>query len=310
MVNLKIKLPDGFLDEEIRCDYTISSEMKKVWAVELDLLVEFDRVCKKNGIKYFASGGTMLGAVRHKGFIPWDDDIDLMMMRDDYNKLCSIASKEFIHPYFFQTEYSDEGSLRGHAQLRNSMTTGILKGEYAYRFGFNQGIFIDIFPLDSVIEDEKKFSIQSKKVERLKKIYGKFSSLTTRYSEINLGTGIKKNIKKSLHSLFGNFIYKFLNPQKYYKKFENECSKYNNENTKMISTLSFQFNNKQHFKYRKDYEELIEVPFEFLTIPIGKNYKHALKKRYGDYEKYVVGTSCHGDVIFDTDKPFTEYLNK
>ena len=105
MVSLNIKLPENFLDEEIRDDYVVSSQMKQVWAVELDLLNKILEVCKKYNIKIIASGGTLLGAVRHKGFIPWDDDIDLMMMRDQYDKLCDVAEKEFKYPYFFQTEY-------------------------------------------------------------------------------------------------------------------------------------------------------------------------------------------------------------
>ena len=129
MVSLNIKLPENFLDEEIRDDYVVSSQMKQVWAVELDLLNKILEVCKKYNIKIIASGGTLLGAVRHKGFIPWDDDIDLMMMRDQYDKLCDVAEKEFTYPYFFQTEYTDPGSMRGHAQLRNSQTTGILNVE-------------------------------------------------------------------------------------------------------------------------------------------------------------------------------------
>ena len=119
MVDLNIVLPDGFLNEEVRCGYTVTKQMKEVWAVELDMLEKLLSVCKKHDIKIFASGGTMLGAVRHQGFIPWDDDIDMMMFRDDYEKLCKVAQEEFEYPYFFQTEYTDVGSLRGHAQLRN-----------------------------------------------------------------------------------------------------------------------------------------------------------------------------------------------
>ena len=118
MVKLNINLPQNFLDEETRCGFTISEKLKEVWAVELDLLSEFDRVCKKYGIKYIASGGTMLGAARHHGFIPWDDDVDLMMMRDEYDKLCEIAPTEFKHPYFFQTEDTDPGFMRYFARLR------------------------------------------------------------------------------------------------------------------------------------------------------------------------------------------------
>ena len=157
---IKIHLPDGFLDEEIRNGYTISHEMKEIWAVELDLLVEFDRVCKENGLKYFASCGTKLGAVRHHGFIPWDDDVDVMMLRDEYDKLCKIAPQLFAYPYFFQTEETDKGSARGHAQLRNSKTTAILKSEARMCYKYNQGIFLDIFPLDNIPDDEKLFEEQ------------------------------------------------------------------------------------------------------------------------------------------------------
>ena len=153
---IKIDLPDAFLKEEIRCEYMITPEKKAVWAVELDLLTEFDRVCKKNNIKYCADGGTLLGAVRHKGFIPWDDDIDLAMLRSEYEKLCEVAPKEFKEPYFFQTDKTDIDYARGHAQLRNSRTTGILKSEMGTGCKFNQGIFIDIFPFDAVPEDEKE----------------------------------------------------------------------------------------------------------------------------------------------------------
>lgn len=307
MVDIKLQLPDGFLNEEERCGYKISSKMKEVWAIQLDLLVEFDRVCKKHGIKYFASGGTMLGAVRHKGYIPWDDDIDLMMMRSEYNKLCKVASKAFSHPYFFQTEYTDHGSLRGHAQLRNSLTTAILQSEKDKKYSFNQGIFIDIFPLDAVTEDEQAFQEQYKRVMSLRKKIFRYASLTTRYYEPEKMT-FKLKLKALVHKFCGSFISKCFSPTKYYKMFENECQRYNSQETKMISTLSFQFNNKQHFKYRDDYSELIEVPFEFITIPIGKNYDHALTVRYGNYKEFVVGTSCHGDVILDTDVPYTEYL--
>jgi lipopolysaccharide cholinephosphotransferase len=122
MVDLKIKLPKGFLDEEIRCDHLVTKKMKEIWAVELDLLAEFQRVCDKYGIKYYASGGTLLGAVRHRGFIPWDDDLDIEMLRSDYIKLCQIGPKEFKYPYVFKNEFTESGSCMGSSKLRNCQT--------------------------------------------------------------------------------------------------------------------------------------------------------------------------------------------
>ena len=107
MVPLKLQIDSSFFLQEERDNYVVSPKMKKIWAVELDLLNEFARVCEENGLKWFAHAGTMLGAVRHKGFIPWDDDIDLIMPREDYERFCRIAPVAFSNPYFFQNEQTD-----------------------------------------------------------------------------------------------------------------------------------------------------------------------------------------------------------
>ena len=86
---------DSFTQPEIRCGYYVSDSMKKVWAIELDLIRKFVEVCDKHGLRYFMDGGTLLGAVRHQGFIPWDDDADMIMPREDYNKLWYVAAEEF-----------------------------------------------------------------------------------------------------------------------------------------------------------------------------------------------------------------------
>ena len=306
MQKLRIELPDNFLQEEVRCDYTVSTEMKKVWAVELDLLVVLLDVCKKHGIKIFASGGTLLGAVRHSGFIPWDDDIDMMMFREDYEKLCKVADEEFRYPYFFQTEYTDPGSLRGHAQLRNSETTAILKNEEGI-VKFNQGIFIDIFPLDVVIDDEEKFEKQYHNARRYKKLAKLFSKLSTRYVPTK-NNHTKRVFKHMLYLMTQGIICRFKLEERSYHKFEQECQKYNDVLTERVSTLSFQFANRQHFKYRKDFENIINLPFEFIEIPVGEDYDHALQQRYGEYKTIVKGASCHGAVIFDTESSYMKYL--
>ena len=97
----------SFLEEELRSGYLVSSKMKKIWAVQLDLLEQIKHVCSRYHLTYYADSGTLLGAVRHKGYIPWDDDIDIVMKRSDYNKLIEIAPIEFKKPYFLQSAHSE-----------------------------------------------------------------------------------------------------------------------------------------------------------------------------------------------------------
>ena len=92
-MNEDYAIPPDFYNEEIRCGYNIKNNVKKIWAIQLDLLDHLLSVCKKYEIRIFVFAGTLLGAVRHKGFIPWDDDIDVCLLKDDYENLLSVASQ-------------------------------------------------------------------------------------------------------------------------------------------------------------------------------------------------------------------------
>lgn len=310
MIKQELNFPEKFYKEEVRNDYKISSEMKKIWSVELDLFNQLDKICKKHNITYYADGGTLLGAVRHHGFIPWDDDMDFMMYRDDFEKLCSVAS-EFKEPYFFQTEETDPGSLRCHAQLRNSNTTGILKFEKDKKYPFNQGIFIDIFPLDNVPENRnerldfvnklKKLRVQAREYYDFN--YGfatkqKITGFHTLWQRINFPN--KKRKYKKLFKVYGE-----KNP--YYKEYKEQITKYKNS-TKYVMDIAIHDDNKmlssQYFGKPK------YVPFEMVKMPIPENYDSILKKYYGDWHKLIRGQNIHGGCIFDAKTPYNQYLNR
>ena len=298
-MNIKLSLPASFLEEEVRCDYTVSKEMKKVWAVELDLLAEFQRVCKLHNLKYSVCGGTLLGAIRHKGFIPWDDDIDVMMMRDEYEKLCKLAN-EFKHPYFFQTEETDSGSLRGHAQLRNSQTTGILKHELKWKRPFNQGIFIDIFPLDNCPDNQTIFKLGGYLSKFLKKCSSLFANISVRHDNKNDNVFVRL-----LHKIFYP-INKWL-MDVFYHAFEFVVKNIGNKKSSRVSMLSvFYFMEKM--KRKKAWmESLTEVPFENITVSVPASYEEVLTSFFGDWHQFVKGGSLHGGAYFDTEKPYTYY---
>lgn len=152
------------LTEEVRNGYLISSEMKKVWSVQMELLKKLLFVCDKYNLKIWADSGTLIGTVREKGFIPWDDDIDMIMMRNDYDKLISISEKEFNDPYFLQSAYSESKYPRGHAQLRMRGTAAILPNDMDQ--SFDQSIFLDIFVYDAVPENQDLMDSLIRKIEK------------------------------------------------------------------------------------------------------------------------------------------------
>lgn len=306
MLNIRLELPDSFFDEEVRCDYIVSKDMKKVWAVELDLLNELMKVCDKYNLRYYAAGGTLLGAVRHHGYIPWDDDVDIMMFRKDFEKLNKVAPKEFKEPYFWQTEETDKGSMRGHAQLRNSSTTGILRTEYKYKMNFNQGIFIDIFPLDNIPDDEaekERFFKKCNKLSAKRSMYRMLQFPIEIHFRKNLIKLVLGTAKKLALKHFTNIS---LRTDKAYNEWTKETMAYDDVNTKRVVMMPFFVNRWIH--NRSDLKDIKLVPFEMLTIPIPVGFEHVLDNVYGNWRQFVKGTSIHGGVIFDTEKPYTEYL--
>lgn len=301
MVGLQLELPDSFLQEEIRCGHLITKKMKEVWAIELDLLMELQRVCTKYDLKLCAESGTLLGAVRHQGFIPWDDDIDVAMPREDYIRLCEIAKEEFASPYFFDYYGSDVTFDNGFAKLMNLNTTFLQNNTLAY-----QGIFIDIFPLDNIPDDEGERIMQGQYIYKYWRKVGRISYCSLPYSSMDKGNGLRKVARFGLYWLYkalrmnrGSSYYARL-----FSKYEEGCKQYNNKETKYMGTLSTHLNKIPGLYLRSDMENLQLANFEFVSIPIAPHYDEVLKGLYGDWHKQVKGTSVHSCLSVDTDNPY------
>lgn len=307
---IKINLSDDFFDEEVRAGCTVSQQMKEVWAIELDLLSELLRVCGKYNIRISAVQGTLLGAVRHQGFIPWDDDIDMGMLREDYEKLCEVAPYEFKEPYFFQTEYTDHGSLRGHAQLRNSKTTAILVTEKKRYLQFNQGIFIDIFPYDYVINDKSKRIKEQKHIIRLKKLTYVIAYFTDQYYPVY--RGIKGATFQILHIIF-SFFFRSFNYDILFQKIEVCCKKHQDEKLSHVSFVEqLQKWDCAGRRPKSFFTDLTRIQFEFMQIPVARQYIKLVKRIYGENYMEPVqdkGTT-HGEVQFDTRNTYLNYIQR
>lgn len=282
---------EDFFNEEVRSGFTVTPAMKKVWACELALLEEFARVCDKNALRYWVDSGTLLGAIRHKGFIPWDDDIDVVMFREDYDRLLSIARSEFRKPYVFQTAYTEKHYVRGHAQLRDSRTTAIIPVELFK--DFNQGIFIDIFVLDYVPDDEKEEKAQEWRAHRLR------DKLEFRANPLRYFMNDRKRFLKSIRYKLKYFTKRSFN--KLYGRYEDLFRQNSASKCSRVASLAWLYSSVRRDKHY--YDETVFVDFEHLKVPVPKEYDKLLTVQYGDYMTPVKIPTYHGMIIFDSETP-------
>ncbi len=291
-MNLIYNVPDSFLLEETRNDYTISTEMKKVWAVQLDLLQVLFDVCNKHGLRIYAEGGTLLGAIRHKGYIPWDDDIDLTMMREDYDKLMELGD-EFSHPYFLQNVYTDPHYSHRHAQLRNSETACWSWKEKGCVKQFNQGIFIDIFPSDNMPMNPRAFSRYYKKEGLARQKFRLVSKFTNALPE-----GLYQTLRNKT---------KVLSDKCRYEAYENVLRSVKNGDNGNVCEISFQHN--YPILSKRLYGEPQWVEFEHIKMPIPQCPHDILRLQFGDnYMTPIHEDSVHGHMHFDTEHSYKEHL--
>lgn len=296
-----LQFPDDFFREEIRCDYTITEKTKKVWAIEIDLLYKLLEVCKKYDIKVYAFAGTLLGAVRHNGFIPWDDDIDVCMMRGDYEKFLKVAPQEFKEPYFLQTPLTDRQYFYGCSRLRNSLTTGFIT--FFKSANFNSGICIDIFVLDGYIEDESLFNRQMKKKYLL-------DVLIAAYHPENE----ERLFQRFIYKIAKNTICKLISYEKVIGWYDQLLSQYNNETNRLSilnSTIPFI---KKYWCFKDNLDKIVWMDFENIKIPVPFKYKEMLTNMYGDFMEYPPiekrGAWHAGQLELDPDIPYIEYLKR
>ena len=298
---ISIDLPPGFLDEEVREGYLVSSVMKKIWAVELDLLAKFDAVCKKHGITYVALWGTALGAIRHKGFIPWDDDIDVGMDRANYEKLCQVAAMEFSHPYFFQNALTDRAYFIPLARLRNTETTAAIRSFDTP--DYNNGIYIDIDILDGLAMTKWQWRFQNLlKHFALIPIQGYYQSMSNCH-------GLSKRLFCCMRPLWRVITY-----EAWISLYKKVRCMYTKNSCRLGISYSFLPEEWGCWIAKGEIHKLHRSSFEFLTIPVLENNGEYLSRCFGEYMKFPPIESrsmWHKDMVqFDPNISFVDFFSK
>ena len=245
----------------------------KLKEVEFRILCDFDGYCKKHSIKYSIYAGTMLGAVRHKGFIPWDDDIDVVLTRENFKKLTEKIKVNPLEGYAFENCIDDKycGFLFG--KLRKLNTTFIAEVEVENSPGHHE-IFIDIFVLDK-ISNNKKLAVKTKKL-------GIKINLLTRANVTRNDSSLKKRIARTLLKIIPiNLRHKIIvNSVKKIEQLDEKIS----SDYKLCSMSTLE--NIKNLYYPKEMvENYTELQFNNKMFPSFADYDGMLKIIYGDYMK-------------------------
>ena len=299
---IKLQIPDSFYKEETLCGYHVTCKDKKIWAVELDLLNEFKTVCEKYHLTWYIAYGSLIGTIRHKGFIPWDNDVDVLMPRKDYQKLCEIASNEFQHPYFLSTPISEQGRFyRNFAKLCNSLTTGGC--EDLWLQGVNCGLFIDIFVLDEFPDDDKKAAKLVKQVN----FYEHLSRFFSPYERHDKGL---KYIKNLYWTWLWKYRYKRCNGAALYRIVSSVLEKTMGHGYKRVGLIESAYN--PDLLSDKSLWAVKWMPFEMIEVSVPIGYDTILRNRYGDYIQFppVDERLTHAYMDLEPGIPYREYYSK
>lgn len=251
--------------------------LQKIKDTEKDILIKFISICEKYNLKYFIVFGTLLGTIRHKGFIPWDDDIDVGMMREDYEKFLEVAQKECGEEYYIQTADTDPAYHLYFAKMRMKDTVFV---ENTLQKGENKdGFYIDIFPFDVIPDDEKKARKQMKKSV----ILGMLFSIR-KVKEPQIGTyGVVKDCIMRMIWYSVHYVMKLFkdSDKKLWKYCQKNFTKYQGCDYKRVVTFSA--NAERWIIENSEIEELVNSSFEDIVVKIPKGYDGILKRCYGDY---------------------------
>ena len=246
--------------------YLSKEELRTLQMIEVEMIMEIDRICKKCGIQYCISAGTQLGAVRHGGFIPWDDDADIAFLRPEYEKFREACETELDKERFYFQDYRNTLGYRwGYGKLRRKGTEFVrLNQEH---MPYEQGVFVDIMPYDNVPDNYMKRKIHNFICFVYRKCFwaplGKMQA-----------TGMEKLVYIILDKVSDEKLYAS------YGKFIERC---NRKETKHIRIFAFPVPGKEHGYLKRCFTDLVETKYENITVMGMRDYDTYLSYKYGNY---------------------------
>lgn len=285
-----MKFKRDFFYDEVRNGFYIPAIMKKAWGAEMLILSEIDRICKKHGIAYYLGGGTLLGAVRDATFIPWDDDVDIMMFREDYEAFRRIAKEELPEELEFLS-IEEDSSFRGMNAVVCSNEKRFNEDCFKKYHGYPFSAFVDIFALDAISDWQDK-----------EKIRRAFLSLLYKIREENWKTGTCS--EESLQALRDTEAYYSISSARESSLegrvgllIEKVYQFFNGEESSRVASIPFYFLNNASYP-RDAFHRVQYLSFCGAEFPTASNWESLLTSDYGDYRRVVKDGGEHNYPYF------------
>lgn len=294
---------DSYFKEEIRCGFTIPEIMKRVWAAETEVLAQVIFICQKYGLKYYADWGTLLGAVRHQGFIPWDDDVDISLKRADYIKLLSVLKKELPAHYRVSSLYTEGDHKQPIACVMNGAGLPLDKDVKEKFYDCPYIVGVDIYPLDYIPRNKELAETQIT-------LYNVVYDLGQRFCAIEKEGNLEKYLLWAEELCNVRFERNEYLRKQIWQLSDRICSMFSEEESDELTWFPRIVKGDVNYRLKKEwYAKTIEKPFENISVAIPEGYHEILKKKYGDYSKYVRG-SAHNYPFYKRQEEYLRSLNE
>lgn len=291
--------PENYFKEEVRSDFTISSTMKRAWAAQLEVLVRIIDICDKYHIQYHAAWGTLLGTIRHRGFIPWDDDIDIEMKRNDYIRFLKAAPPELPAEYCILNTYTEENWKEPFTRITNGRSIDISPKRLEQFHNCPFVVGIDIFPLDNIPDNPEDAKYQMELLNLIDTVKTLLKG-NENLSSIPGGTEIMPQCEAAfqegldtLEAYTGVHIEQTNNIRNQLNRlYDKICMMSDREDSRFLTLLPWYQSHPDYLLKREWLSETTLMPFENIQIAVPKAYDEILRRCYGDY---MIPVKCQAD---------------
>lgn len=288
-----VHFDNSYFEDEVRSGFFIPGMMKRAWAIQINVLKVVDEICEKYNIKYFAMFGTLLGAVRHKGMIPWDDDIDIAMLRPDYVKFISVLENELPEGYSYGNVYTDKGFTDMYTRVLNGrsfcLDEDYLKKNYQYPFIAG----LDVFPFDYIADDVDASDLQLQLLDMA-------ATISNTFDEDTIDWGPYTDYIEQLECLCAITFDRTRPIQQQALILIDQLSGiYTDNDGSMVTCMTIWKENSSYCFPKEYFQKTVRVKFEEITIPVPIAYNKILTKCFGDYQRIVKSASTHDYPFYD-----------